>query len=119
MKTLDRQQGKLNNIIKPNKVIEVINKWKQNNSNLVYIINQHSKSSMKKRRISKSDLIKSIEQFDKFYVNENRIIVEKQIWEHVIRTIYSFNMYTNKVFIISTMHINKKKFATNRFDSYV
>jgi len=79
MLTLERKRGEFKKRNKPNKVLNVLYKKKQTNPDLTYIINPHSKVKMKKRHISETDVVKSIEEFDKFYVNDDRTIVEKKI----------------------------------------
>jgi hypothetical protein len=78
MNTIERKRVELNINKKPNKVLEILNKKKQSNPGVTYIINQHSKDNMKKRFISESEVVKSIEEFDKFYINDDRTIVEKK-----------------------------------------
>jgi len=118
MKTIKKQKHKLNKVKRANKKLDVINIEIQTNPDVTYIINPHSRLNMIKRKITEIDIVKSIEEFDKYYINNDRTIVEKKIGDHVVRTIYSFNIYTKQIFIISTMHINKKKFARVETDSF-
>ena len=112
----DRKKWALNKSKKPNKVLNALNKKKQTNQNMKYVINPHSRKNMNERHISERDVVKSIEEFDTFSVNEDRSIVEKKIWNEVVRTVYSMNMYTNEINVITTMHINKTKFAKQKTD---
>jgi polysaccharide deacetylase 2 family uncharacterized protein YibQ len=118
MFNIERKKGELTQTKKPNKVLDILNSKKQTYPNVVYLMNPHSRYKMQSRKISEKEIIKSIEEFDKHYVNDDRTIVEKQIGNHVIRTVYSYNMYTNEISIISTMHINKRKFFTPKIDIF-
>ncbi len=115
---LERKRGEFKRKNTPNKVLKAINKAKQTNPDVTYKPTPHAKTEMKNRLISTRDVVKSIEECDRFYERDDKTVVEKKIWEHILRTIYSYNQYTKEVFIITTYHINKKKFATHQSDQF-
>lgn len=101
-----------------NKVLSVIKRHKQTNRDVSYITNTHSREKMKTLDITQRDVIKSIEECDKFYDNERWTVVEKRLSDHIIRTV--FNIHDrNNVHIVTTMYINEKKFSENRVDSLI
>lgn len=103
---------------KRSKVQQAIDKKRQTNPDVHYVIKKHTRDSMDERRITERDIVKSIEEFDKIYENDGKSVVEKKIGNQIIRTIYSYCMYTKKASVISSYHINKSKFEKNRSDTF-
>lgn len=118
MYTLERQRGDFKRRNTPNKVLNAINRKKQTNPDVFYKLTPHSKKQMKERNITTRDVVRSIEECERFYERDDKTVVEKKIGDHIVRTIYSYNMYTKEIFVISTYHINKRKFTTPQSDQF-
>ena len=100
-----------------NKVLSAIKKKKQTNPDVSYIINPHSREKMQERHITQRDVVRSIEEFDNMYESRERTVVEKRLGGQILRTIFSMWM-DKKVNVISTMHINEKKFNKSHVDAF-
>lgn len=117
MNWIHRKRGDIKTSYRSNKVLSVIKKKKQTNPKVMYIINSHSRSRMRSKHITQRDVVKSIEEFDKMYENRNWTVVEKRLWEFILRTVFSMNS-DKKVNIITTMHINENKFQKSHIDEF-